>query len=473
MSLPLPHKPFEDRVAEALANPQRLAAIERAALRFYKNRAAAMDTLPDAEAARDLARAIRAHTIAHLNDYLQQFEANVQAMGGRVHWARDAAEACAIVLHIAQENAVQRIVKSKSMVSEEIGLNAALEQAGLEVAETDLGEYIAQLSHDHPSHIVAPVLHLTRQEVGRIFAERLAVPYTDEIAALNAIARRSLREKFLKADMGISGCNFAVAETGTVCIVTNEGNGRMATTLPRIHVALMGMERIVPTLRDLAVMLQLLPRSATGQKLTAYTSLLNGPRRPTESHGPQEMHVVIIDNGRSRALAGDLAEILYCIRCGACLNVCPVYRAIGGHAYGSVYSGPVGSVLSPILGGIAAFADLPQASTLCGACRDVCPVRIDLPMLLLRLRREMTREGYTPRWLKVGIWIYAALARRAGRFALAARLASWLTRLMGSGWFSGRLPGPLGAWTRSRAFPPFARRTFQQRWGDHHRGRRP
>jgi len=470
MSLPLPHKPFEDRLAEALANPQRLAAIGRAAMRFYEGRVAAMDTLPDAEAIRDLARAIRAHTIAHLDEYLQRFEANVQAAGGHVHWAHDAVEACSIVLRIAQENAVRRVVKSKSMVSEEISLNAALEQAGLEVVETDLGEYIAQLGHDHPSHIVAPVLHLTRQEVGRIFSERLAVPYTDEIAALNAIARRALREKFLKADMGISGCNFAVAETGTVCIVTNEGNGRMVTTLPRVHVALMGMERIVPTLQDLAVMLQLLPRSATGQKLTAYTSLLTGPRRPDEPHGPQETHVVILDNGRSRALAGDLAEILYCIRCGACLNVCPVYRTIGGHAYGSVYSGPVGSVLSPILGGVAAFADLPQASTLCGACHDICPVRIDLPLLLLRLRREVAREGYTPRWLQVGIRGYTAVARRAGHFALAARLASWLTRLMGGGWFNGQLPGPLGAWTRSRAFPPFVRRTFQQRWKERHRG---
>lgn len=473
MSLSPPQVPFEARVREALANPQRLTAIDRAARRFYEGRALTMSTLPDAEATRDLARAIRAHTIAHLDEYLQQFEANVQATGGHVHWARDAAEACATVLRIAYEGGVQHIVKSKSMVSEEIGLNAVLEQAGLEVVETDLGEYIAQLAYDRPSHIVAPVLHLTRQEVGRIFTQRLGVPYSDEIAELNAIARRTLREKFLQAEMGISGCNFAVAETGTVCIVTNEGNGRMVTTLPRIHVALMGMERIVPTLRDLAVMLQLLARSATGQKLTAYTSLLTGPRRTHDPHGPQEMHVVIIDNGRSRALASDLAEILYCIRCGACLNVCPVYRTIGGHAYGSVYSGPVGSVLSPILGGLVAFADLPQASTLCGACRDICPVRIDLPALLLRLRREAAGQGHAPRWLKVSIQGYAAIASRPGRFALAARVASWLTHLLGGGWFEGRLPGPLGAWTRTRAFPPFARRTFQQRWRERQHGRRP
>ncbi len=470
MNLSLPQGPFEARVHEALANPQRLAAIDRAARRFYESRTHAMDTLPDAEATRDLARAIRAHTIARLDEYLLQFEANVQAAGGRVHWARDAAEACAVVLRIAHEGGVRRIVKSKSMVSEEIGLNTALEQAGLEVVESDLGEYIAQLAGDRPSHIVAPVLHLTRQEVGYIFSQQLGVPYTDKIAELNTIARRTLREKFLQAEMGISGCNFAVAETGTVCVVTNEGNGRMVTTLPRIHVALMGMERIVPTLRDLAVMLQLLARSATGQKLTAYTSLLTGPRRSHDPHGPQEMHVIIIDNGRSRALAGDLAEILYCIRCGACLNVCPVYRAIGGHAYGSVYSGPVGSVLSPILGGMAAFGDLPQASTLCGACRDICPVRIDLPALLLRLRREAARQGHTPRWLKVGIQGYVAIASGSGRFTLAARLASWLTRLLGEGWFEGQLPGALGAWTRARAFPPFARRTFQQRWKERQHG---
>jgi L-lactate dehydrogenase complex protein LldF len=249
-----------------------------------------------------------------------------------------------------------------------------------------------------------------------------------------------------------------------VCIVTNEGNGRMATTLPRVHVALMGMERLVPTLVDLAVMLQILGRSATGQKMTVYTSLLTGPRRPDEPHGPEQMHIVIVDNGRTRALAGDLAEILYCIRCGACLNVCPVYRAIGGHAYGSVYSGPVGSVVSPILGGIPAFAELPHASSLCGACQEVCPVRIDLPGLLLRLRRDSVQQGYSPGWVTAGIGLYSQVARSPGRFGLAARLAGWVSRLWGGRWLTANLPGPLSGWTRFRAFPPFADKTFQQQW---------
>lgn len=469
MTLQAPSQPFPRRVRAALQNPQRLAAIRRAAKRFYEGRAEVLGTLPDAEAARDLARLIRAHTIAHLDRYLEQFEASVQAAGGHVHWARDAAEACEIVLNIARQTGSRRISKSKSMLSEEIGLNEMLQAHGLEVVETDLGQFIAQQGGDHPSHIIAPVLHLTRQEVGRIFAGKLGVPYTEEIAQLNTIARETLRQVYLTTDMGICGCNFAVAETGTICIVTNEGNGRMVTTLSRVVVALVGMERLVPTLQDLALMLQLLPRSATGQKLTAYTSLITGPRRPSDAHGPQEMHVVIVDNGRSRALSGDLAEILYCIRCGACLNVCPVYHAIGGHAYGSVYSGPIGSVISPILGGIPAFAELPHASTLCGACQEVCPVRIDLPTLLLRLRRDTVRAGHSSGWLSAGVKGYTVVASSPGRFRIASWLGGRVSALLGSGWFRGQLPGPLRAWTRSRHFPLFARRTFQQQWEE--RGR--
>ncbi len=459
-----PVESFDTRVSVALANPERLAAINRAALRFYEHRGAVMGSLPDAEAARDLARTIRAHTIAHLDSYLMQFEAAVRGVGGCVHWACDAAEAQQIVVEIAHSAGVKRVAKSKSMLSEEIDLNGALENAGMGVVETDLGEFIAQLGQDHPSHIIAPVLHLTRQEVGAIFAEELGVPYTDEISELNTIARAKLRKVFLNADMGISGCNFAVAETGTICLVTNEGNGRMVSTLPRIYVVLMGLERIVPTLDDLAVMLQLLGRSATGQKLTVYTSLITGPSRPEEPWGPEEVHVVIIDNGRTRALANDLAEILYCIRCGACLNVCPVYKTIGGHAYGSVYPGPVGSIVSPILGGMPAFADLPYASTLCGACQEVCPVRIDLPTLLLRLRQKSVKQGKSPAWLTLGMRVYQAIARAPWRFQLAARLANVFSQLAGGGWFEGKIPGPLSAWTRFRAFPPFAHRSFQKQY---------
>lgn len=462
MTLPVLPGSFKQRVEEGLAQPDRLHAVASGTETTHNKRTLVLETLPDPDATRDLARQIRARTIAHLDTYLTQFEAEVQANGGQVHWARDAAEARQIVLDIAERVGARRVAKAKSMVTEEIELNHALEAQSLEVWETDLGEFIAQQAGDRPSHIIVPVMHLTRQEVGRVFAEKLGVPYTDQIPELNTIARETLREVYLTADIGITGCNFAVAESGSVCLVTNEGNARMVSSLPPVQITLMGMERIVPTLADLSVMLQLLGRSGTGQKLTVYTSLLNGPRRSDEPHGPEEMHVVIVDNGRSRALAGDLAEILYCIRCGACLNICPVYREIGGHAYGSPYSGPVGSVVSPILGGVPAFADLPHASTLCGACKDVCPVRIDLPTLLLRLRRETVQQRQQPGWLRTGMKGYEFAARSPGRFKLAMRLAGLFSRLTGGRWLR-RLPGPLAAWTRYREFPPFAAKSFQQR----------
>jgi L-lactate dehydrogenase complex protein LldF len=452
---------LQQGVKKALENPARLVNIQTAANRFHTGRLTALTSLPDADAVRDLGRRIRAHTIAHLDQYLLQFEAALTALGGKVHWAKDANEACENVLQIAWDASVKRIVKSKSMVSEEICLNPRLEAAGMEIVETDLGEYIAQISGDHPSHIIAPVVHLNRQDVGRIFAEKLNVPYTEDIPELNAIARRTLREKFLDADMGISGCNFAVAETGTICLVTNEGNGRMVTSLPKVHVALMGMERILPTIKDLGVMLQLLARSASGQKMSSYTSLITGPRRPGTANGPEELHVVILDNGRSKALGSDMAEILYCIRCAACLNACPVYHSIGGHAYDSVYTGPIGSVISPILGGIPVYADLPHASTLCGACRDACPVRIDLPALFLRLRSETIRQGISPAWMKAGMKGFKWVVIDPKRYSFLTWMAGIFGRLNGKRWVSW-LPGPLGGWTRHRSFPPFTR-SFQQR----------
>ncbi len=452
---------IKEGVKKALENPARLVNIQTAAERFYTGRIDALKTLPDSDAVRDLGRKIRAHTIAHLDQYLLQFEASLSALGGVVHWARDAQEAGEIITQIACAAKVKRIAKSKSMVSEEIQLNARLEAAGMEIVETDLGEYIAQLSGDHPSHIIAPVVHLNRKDVGRIFAEKLKVPYTENIPELNAIARSSLREVFLGADMGISGCNFAVAETGTICLVTNEGNGRMVTSLPRVHVALMGMERIVPTIKDLGVLLQLLARSATGQKMSSYTSLITGPRRRPEANGPEELHVVILDNGRSGVLGSDLAEVLYCIRCAACLNACPVYRSIGGHAYGAVYTGPIGSVISPALGGIPLYADLPQASTLCGACQEACPVRIDLPTLLLRLRNKAIRQGISPLWMKAGMKGFRWVVTDAKRYTFLTSLAGIFGKLLGQRWLTW-LPGPLGGWTRYRAFPPFSK-SFQQR----------
>jgi L-lactate dehydrogenase complex protein LldF len=356
------------------------------------------------------------------------------------------------------------------MVSEEMHLNHILEGIGVQVVETDLGEYIIQLAGETPSHIIAPVIHKTRQEVARLFQEKLNASDEDlaDVPNMTALARRMLRNDFLQADMGISGVNFGVADTGSICLVTNEGNGRLTTTVPRIHVALMGMERLVPTLADLGVMAQILARSATGQKLSVYTNIITGPRRRTEQgtepDGPEELHVIILDNGRSKILGGELAEILYCIRCGACANVCPVYQQIGGHAYGSVYSGPIGAVVTPGLYGVTGWSELPHASSLCGACREVCPVRINIPRLLLKLREEGTKAGQSPAWLRVGIKLYRFLATRPGLYRLSGRVNSWLTQLLAKeGWIK-KLPGPLSGWTDQRDFPAFAPKSFSQRW---------
>jgi L-lactate dehydrogenase complex protein LldF len=319
---------------------------------------------------------------------------------------------------------------------------------------------------------VAPIIHKSRRDVARLFQEKLAA--TDEEVAdvpqMTAFARRRLRAGFLKADMGISGGNFGVAETGSLCICTNEGNGRLTTTVPRVHVALMGIERIVPTLADLGVMLQVLGRSATGQKLTVYSNIITGPRRHDdgadrdESDGPDHLYIVLVDNGRSRLLGTDLAEVLYCIRCGACLNACPVYQEVGGHAYGSVYPGPVGAVLTPGLRGLEAWHDLPHASTLCGACREICPVRIDIPRMLLKLRDEGTRRGYSPAWITSGLWFFRQVATRPKLFRRAQALASFATRRMARNGWIRTMPGHFSRWTRTRDFPAFAPETFMSRW---------
>jgi L-lactate dehydrogenase complex protein LldF len=455
---------FFERVEQGVHNEVMRGALGRATNRFITLRATSYASLPHIEAVRDRARLMRRHTIANLDRYLDMLAENVERAGGVVHWAPDAESARQIVLDIAQKNQVRRVAKSKSMVTEEIHLNAALAAAGIEVVETDLGEYIAQLAHETPSHIIVPVLHKTRQEIGRLFQEKLGVDYTDDPQELTHIARTVMRQVFLQADMGISGVNFGVASTGTLAIVTNEGNGRMVTSLPRIHVAMMGIERIVPTPDDLALILQLLARSATGQKMTVYTSLMTGPRCRGDSDGPEQLHLVLVDNRRSQILQSELAEILTCIRCGACLNACPVYKSIGGHTYGATYPGPMGSVLTPLFNGLGQFGDLSHASSLCGACRDVCPVRIDLPGLLLKLRHETVQEGHVPAWLKVGLRIYAETVKRPRLYRWGGKVAGFCLSLMGKdGWIS-RLPPPLSAWTGQRDFPTFAPQTFQERW---------
>ncbi|WP_374689758.1 LutB/LldF family L-lactate oxidation iron-sulfur protein [Promineifilum sp.] len=473
MSLTAPNVSFFERVEDALGNDFQRRAFDRASTRFTTLRRDALAALPEAEAIRDRARLIRAHTISRLDSYLEQFAAAVEAAGGHVHWAEDAEAASRYVVEIAQAAGVRLAVKSKSMVTEEIHLNRALETAGVRVVESDLGEYIIQLAGETPSHIITPVIHKTKEECGAILHEKTGAPLTDEPAEMTAAVREQMRRIFLSAGMGISGVNFGVAETGAICLVTNEGNGRMTTTLPRVHVAVMGIERLVPTLADLGVMLQVLARSATGQQLTVYTNLVTGPRRPDEPDGPDEMHVVLVDNGRSRVLAGEMAEILYCIRCGACLNACPVYREIGGHAYGSVYPGPVGAVLTPALGGIEAWSDLPQASTLCGACREVCPVRIDIPRMLLALRREADEAGRSPLWAGPGLAAFRLAGAGPGRFHAAVRLAGAATRLLGRGGWLTRLPPPLDGWTKSRDFPPFADKPFSEQLAARRRGNVP
>ncbi len=448
-------------------NTAKVRAVDAGARVLVTKRAKGVEEYPAMDAMRDRAREIRLHTLAHLDTYLEQFADSVEALGGKVFFAKDADEANEYIRGVVRDAGAELIVKSKSMVTEEIGLNAVLEADGREIVETDLGEFIVQLAHEHPSHIVAPVMHKTRQDVGELFTKELDVPYTEDPEELNQVARQYLRQRFLRADVGVSGANFGVASTGSICLVTNEGNGRLTTTAPRIHIAVMGMERLVPTPGDLGVMLEILARSAVGQRLSVYTNIVTGPRREDDPDGPDEFHVVILDNGRSRVLGDSTAEILACIRCGACLNICPVYREVSGHAYSDVYSGPMGAVLVPSLHGIKGNEQLPYASTLCGACLDVCPVRIELPDLLLALRERVVQDGDAFRWLGSTMSAYKAVATRPRVWRTALSSGALFGRAARSGWV-GRLPGPGSAWTDSRDLPAPAKESFHDWWRKHH-----
>jgi L-lactate dehydrogenase complex protein LldF len=463
---------FRQQIRVSLANEHLQEALDGNAMRRVGARVSAFGSLPDWPERRQRAHAVRADVIANLDFYLEQFTHNARANGITVHRAADTKEAVRIFLDIT-DHAVQNtpsaprralIAKSKSMISEEIDLNHALEAAGHRAVETDLGEYIVQLRGERPSHIITPAVHLRRSDVAKLFHEQLGIPYTEDIPTLTNTARKVLREVFLTADVGMSGVNFGVAETGGICLVTNEGNGRMVTTLPRTHIALMGMERLVPALDDLALMLTLLPRSATGQKLSVYTQLIHQPL------DGQQRHIIILDNGRSRLRNSPLRESLYCIRCGSCLNACPVFRELGGHAYGAVYSGPIGSVISAGLFG-SEYAPLAQASSLCGACKDACPVDIDLPKLLTRVRAGQAEkdgrkegEGLTVP-LKLGLQAFSQAARNPRLYAVSQKLAALGTGLVSpfSAWM--RLPAVTG-WGYSKDFPRFAARPFRERF--HH-----
>lgn len=458
---------FYDRAEVALHDPQLKQALDRATTRFTAQRNNALATMLASDEVRDRARAARARALAQLDRYLEQLAANVEAAGGQVHWAWDAADARRIIAELCRTRAVRRIVKGKSMASEEVHLNQALEEAGFTVVETDLGEYIIQLAGETPSHIVAPAIHWTKEQVSELFHQKLGVPRTDEIAQMTRTAREQLRGEYLRADMGITGVNFGVAETGTLVLIENEGNGRLTSTAPRIHVALMGIERTVATTDDLLPLLQVLARSATGQKLSVYTNFVTGPARAGEVDGPEELHLVLLDNGRSRILGSEYVEALYCIRCGACLNACPVYGEIGGHAYGAVYPGPIGAVLTPNLDGLSQENRwLPHASSLCGACQEVCPVRIPLPDYLLKLRRDaLVQLGATPgERLAMRVWRMGMAS--TGLYRAGSKLSRIGLRLLERRRRIRRLPPPLDRWTHGRDFPPFATRSFRERWAD-------
>ncbi len=458
------HHDFLDAARQALADPPLQAALVRLTSTLMAGNRRGYAALADIDALRTHAKRVKEHTLAHLDRYLEQLEASVRKRGGHVHWAASAEEARRIVLDIARQTNSRHIVKSKSMTTEEIHLNPALEAAGLEVTETDFGEFIIQLAGERPSHLVAPAVHHTRESIARILSQHSGETLSDEPAALAQAGRRLLRAKFARADMGISGANFAVAETGTIVLISNEGNARLTTTCPRIHVALMGIEKVLPRWIDLPVFLKLLARAATGQTLSVYTSIITGPRRPGEQDGPDEFHLVLLDNGRSRVLASPFRESLQCIRCGACLNACPVYRRIGGHAYGGVYSGPIGSILTPLYDSVADNPHLPHASSLCGACQAACPVKINIPHMLIGLRELQTHEKGKSRWERLAYRLSAAVLRRPWLYRLALRCARLVLRPWArDGWLS-HMPGPGAAWTAARDFPAPASRSFRERW---------
>jgi L-lactate dehydrogenase complex protein LldF len=478
---------FDANARAALADVQLRGALRKATSLFGKHRLAAARSLDNWEELRTEARAIKDEVLLHLDQYLEQFASNAEKRGAQVHWARDAAEANQIVCRLARERGARKVVKSKSMVTEETHLNDALEAEGIEAIETDLGEYIIQLAGETPSHIIAPAIHKTKKQIAELFTAKLGLEPTDDVAQLTSAARRVLRQRFAAADIGISGVNFGVAETGTILILENEGNIRLTTSLPKTHIALMGIEKILPGFADLDVFLKLLPRSGTGQRLTTYQSLITGTKRRAEDEGPEELHIVLLDNGRSRMLAHPVTrQSLACIRCGACLNACPVYQQIGGHAYGSVYAGPIGAVITPQLIGLGKAAQLPYASSLCGACREVCPVKIDIPELLLYLRGEITEgrrqeaggrrreaEGKVSkrRMERLAFKIWAAVMARPRLYEWSVGLSRVLQRFIVRdgrigkvGSLLTRLAPPLGAWTSARDLRPLATRTFREQW---------
>jgi len=470
---PIPTSPavrFEDSAKVALANTQLRRNMGKVTQAIRGKRQLAVDEMPDWEGLREAGRAIKERTLRHLDEYLLQFEASVTKAGGHVHWARDAAEANAIITGIVAGHGARQVVKVKSLTTDEIGLNEALAHQGVEAIETDLAELIIQLAGERSSHILVPAIHKNRSEIRDLFRKKLGLAHlTDEPKVLAGAARAHLRQKFLSVPVAVSGVNFGVAESGAVCVVESEGNGRMCLTLPKVLISVMGLEKVIPTWRDFEVYLQTLPRSSTAERMNPYTSFWTGV---SPGDGPQEFHLVLLDNGRTKVLADTVGrQALNCIRCSACLNICPVYERTGGHAYNSVYPGPIGAILTPMLAGVENAGSLPYASSLCGACYDVCPVKINIPEVLVHLRGEVVRHKQDTE--KSATWpdpealamkFLAGVFASASRFEKAQRVGRMGQRFFMKGGMIESLPGQLGGWTATRDVYPVAQQTFREWW---------
>ncbi|KIL11085.1 LutB/LldF family L-lactate oxidation iron-sulfur protein [Bacillus safensis] len=454
MSMKIGEKAFKERIGEGLEDAVMRGAVSSAQERLYKRRLTASEELGNWEKWRELGEEIRQHTLTHLDDYLYQLSESVSARGGHVFFAKTKEEASAYIQEVAQKKAAKKVVKSKSMVTEEIEMNQALEEIGCEVVESDLGEYILQVDdHEPPSHIVAPALHMTKEQIREVFHEKLGYEMSETPEDMTSFVRAILREKFFEADIGVTGCNFAVANTGSICLVTNEGNADLVTAIPKTNIAVMGMERLVPTMEELDVLVGLLCRSAVGQKLTSYISVV-GPKGEGEVDGPEEFHLIIVDNGRSNILGTAFQPVLQCIRCAACINVCPVYRHVGGHSYGSIYPGPIGAVLSPLLGGYDDYQELPFASSLCAACTDACPVKIPLHELLIKHRQVIVeKEGRAPKAEMMAMKMFGMGASTPGVYQFGTKAAPVLMNRMASNGQISKGIGPLKNWTDIRDLP--------------------
>ncbi|MEN8171832.1 MAG: LutB/LldF family L-lactate oxidation iron-sulfur protein [Chloroflexota bacterium] len=459
---------FVQSADEALNDPDLQEAVSYGTRLGFEKRVGAMYEFgrEHGEALRQQSAGIKRRTLANLPELIVQAEGNLLRNDFKVFWAKDADEANQLIIEIAENHQVKLAVKSKSMATEEIGLNDNLEAAGIEVVETDLGEFIVQLAEERPSHIVVPIVHKTKQSIQKTLEDKAGMPPTDDPLEMTRFARAYLREKFFKADLGISGANFVIAETGSIGLVMNEGNGRLVTSLPKVHIVLVGIEKIVATIDEYATLTQVLPRSATGQTLTVYTNLINGPKRKHEPDGPEDIYVIFLDNGRSDIYQSNYVESLACIRCGSCLNACPVYDVTGGHAYGWVYPGPIGSVITPLLKGLENAHTLPYACSLCGLCKDVCPVDIDLPHFLLNLRKDVV-ETQSGNWIwNMGISGWAWIMRHPRIYRWGSKGAGWILSLLQI----KKLPGPLSGWTDHRDVPTFAKRSFTELWADYKGG---